>query len=189
MPKTKPILLDVPLSFETERLLIRAPMPGDGAELNAAVGETHEELKRWMPWAQKKPSVEEHEAHSREAHAKFLVRKDLPLRLWLKDGKTLVGSSGCHPRDWDVPRFEIGYWCRTRFQRQGYITEAVRAIAGFGFETFDAKRIEIRCDARNERSRRVAERAGFRLEAKLVNECRALDGSLRTTMVYALVHE
>jgi hypothetical protein len=32
-----PILMDFPESFETERLLIRSPLPGDGPELHAAV--------------------------------------------------------------------------------------------------------------------------------------------------------
>ena len=37
-----PILLDFPESFETERLLIRCPLPGDGHELHAAVRESIE---------------------------------------------------------------------------------------------------------------------------------------------------
>ena len=32
-----PILMDFPESFETERLLILSPLPGDGPEMNAAV--------------------------------------------------------------------------------------------------------------------------------------------------------
>ena len=34
------LLLDFPESFESDRLTIRAPRPGDGAEINAAVRET-----------------------------------------------------------------------------------------------------------------------------------------------------
>ena len=44
-----------------------------------------------------------------------------------KDGRFL-GSSGLHRIDWDVPKFEIGYWCRTSLARRGYITEAVAKI-------------------------------------------------------------
>ena len=43
-----PILMDFPESFETERLLIRSPLPGDGRELYAAVRESIEELTPWM---------------------------------------------------------------------------------------------------------------------------------------------
>jgi RimJ/RimL family protein N-acetyltransferase len=47
-----------------------------------------------------------------------------------------------------------------------------------------ARRIEIRCDARNTRSAAVAERAGYTLEARLHHDTRAPDGSLRDTLVY-----
>jgi RimJ/RimL family protein N-acetyltransferase len=87
--------------------------------------------------------------------------------------------------DWSVPRFEIGYWVRRCFVGQGYITEAVRGVTRFAFETLGARRVEIRCDARNERSRRVAERSGFELEATLRNHAVAVDGELRDTLIYA----
>ncbi len=45
-----PIMRDFPESFETERLVIRSPMPGDGPELYAAVRESMEDLPPWMPW-------------------------------------------------------------------------------------------------------------------------------------------
>ncbi len=185
----RPILLDMPESFETERLLIRCHLPGEGVELNAAVRETLDSLRPWMPWAQTPPTIEDSEVYTRQSHADFAARRDFALRLWLKDGKTLVGCSGLHPRGWEVPKFEIGYWCRSRFQRQGYITEAVKAIAEFGFATLAAKRLEIRCDARNSASSRVAERAGFKMEATFHNDRRSLDGQLNDTLVFALTRD
>ncbi len=94
-----------------------------------------------------------------------------------------------HRIDWDVPRFEIGYWVRTSLQGQGYITEAVNGISKFAFEQLKAERMEIRCDARNERSAAVARRAGYTLEAKLRRESRAPDGSLRDTLIFALLRD
>jgi RimJ/RimL family protein N-acetyltransferase len=107
--------------------------------------------------------------------------------LWLKDGTTLVGSSGFYVRDWLVPSFEIGYWCRARFEGQGYITEAVRAISRFIFEEFGARRIEIRCDARNERSARVAQRVGYHLEGHFHNHRLDTSGQLQDSLIFALV--
>ncbi len=179
-----PVLLDFADSFETRRLTIRSPMPGDGAELQAAVAESIADLRPWMPWADHVPTVEEYEEMVRHGHAKFLTREDLWLLLFLKDTHTLVGGSGLHRMDWDVPRFEIGYWVRSRFARQGYITEAVRGVTRFAFETLGARRVEIRCDALNERSRRVAERAGFELEATLHKHALSVEGDLRDTLIY-----
>jgi RimJ/RimL family protein N-acetyltransferase len=180
----KPILLDFPDSFDTERLTIRSPLPGDGAEMQAAVEETIEYLRPWMPWADHVPSVEESEERVRQGRARFITREDLWLLLFLKGTHTLVGGSGLHRADWDVRRFEIGYWVRQRFAGQGYITEAVRGITRFAFETLGARRVEIRCDARNSRSRAVALRAGYELEATLRNHAIAADGGLRDTLIF-----
>ncbi len=180
----KPILLDFPDSFETERLTVRSPMAGDGVELQAAVEETIDNLRPWMPWADHVPTVEEDEELVREARVRFLKREDLWLLLFLKGTHTLVGASGLHSIEWKVPRFEIGYWVRRRFAGQGYITEAVRGITRFAFDTLGARRVEIRCDARNVRSQAVARRAGYTLEATLRHHVVAVDGELCDTLIF-----
>lgn len=184
---TAPILLDIPDAFASERLLIRAPRPGDGVAIDEAVRETIGPLRQWMDWALPEPSVEISEAFARRSAADYIARTSFPMLLWLKDGATLVGSSGFHVRDWLVPSFEIGYWCRARFEGQGYISEAVRAISRFAFEELGARRIEIRCDARNERSARVAQRAGYELEGRFRNHRIDTQGQLQDSLVFALV--
>lgn len=182
-----PLLLEFPDSFETERLLIRAPRAGDGSEVNAAILDSIKELRPWLPWAHPIPTVGESEANIRGAVAKFLAREDLRLLLFLKGTNTLVGSSGLHRIDWKVPRFEIGYWARTPYAGRGYITEAVIGITDFAQKHLGARRVEIKMDTRNERSWRVAERAGYTLEAVIRHERRALDGSLADGRLYARI--
>lgn len=187
-----PILLDWPDCIETSRLLIRVPSPGGGAQLNEAIVESIDDLRVWMPWAQEIPTLEESEEYCRRARAKFVAREDMGLQLWLRDESgaqsTLVGGSGLHPRDWNVPSFEIGYWCRTKFQGQGYISEAVQAITRFGFEVAQAKRLFIRCDSDNTRSRRVAQRCGFQFEGELRNDGASADGkSVRNTLYFSML--
>ncbi len=181
-----PILLDFPESFETERLLIRCPLPGDGHELHAAVRESIDELTHWMPWPKEHKTVEDSEASARRARVAFLQRSELRLHLYLRGTDTMVGSSGLQGIDWEVPKFEIGYWCRTSFTGRGYITEAVRGITAFAFEALGARRVEIRCDSRNHPSVRVAQRAGFELEGKLSNNEVGTDGEPRDTLIFAL---
>ncbi|MCS7460244.1 GNAT family N-acetyltransferase [Paenibacillus doosanensis] len=182
-----PLMLDLPESFESRRLLIRAPLWGDGAKVNEAVAESIDRLQLWMPWAQALPAVEESEADIRRARIQFLERKDMRLQLLSKETGMLVGCSGLHRIDWDSRKFEIGYWVRTSCEGQGFITEAAEAITNFAVRELQASRVEIRCDSRNTRSARVAERLGFTLEGILRNDARAVDGSLRDTMVFAKV--
>jgi RimJ/RimL family protein N-acetyltransferase len=182
-----PILQDFPESFETERLLIRSPLPGDGPEMHAAVNESLDDLLPWMDWPKQHETIKDSEKQIRLNRVSFMERSDLLLLLFLKGTNTLVGSSGLHRMDWSVPRFEIGYWCRTRFAGNGYVTEAVRGITAFAFEHLGARRVEIRCDALNRKSVRVAERAGYTLEGELRNAEVGADGGLRNTLVFSVI--
>jgi RimJ/RimL family protein N-acetyltransferase len=184
-----PILVDVPESFETERLLLRSPLPGDGPESHAAIGESIEELSPWMAWPKEHRTVDDSEASARRARVAFQARSELRLHLYLKGTDTLVGIAGLQNIDWDVPKFEIGYWCRTGHTGHGYITEAVKAITSLAIDTLNAGRIEIRCDPRNHKSASVAKRAGFHLEATLHNNELGTDGTLRDTLVFSRLRE
>jgi len=182
-----PILLDFPYSLETERLTVRGPLPGDGRSIREAVLESQGDLMPWMPWAMEVPTEEEYEVRVREGRLKFLAREDLWMPLFLRGTDTCVGGSGMHRIDWAVPRFEIGYWVRTGYSGQGYITEAVIGITEFAFGTLGARRVEIRCDAKNIRSVAVARRAGYELEATLHQDVRNHFGKLRDTLIFAKI--
>jgi RimJ/RimL family protein N-acetyltransferase len=184
-----PILRDFSDAFESERLLIRAPRPGDGAAVHAAIVESLDELRPWMPWAHEPQSVDVSEAYAREARASFDSRRELPLFLFLREDGTFVGGSGLHRIHWDVPCFEIGYWVRTGLAGRGYATEAARRIAAFAFEELAAERVEIWCDARNERSAAVARHAGFTLEARMARHRRDLAGELADSLCFARLRD
>jgi len=184
----EPILRDFPHQIETERLLIRCPLPGDGASLAAAVQESLPELRPWLPWAMSDPTPEESEANVRRGYARFLSREDLWLMLLLKGTDKIIGGSGLHRIDWSIPKFEIGYWLGTPYTGQGYITEAVSAISGFAFNVLNAQRVEIHCDALNVRSAAVARRLDFTHEGTLRHHRRNhLTNDLRDTMIFAKV--
>jgi RimJ/RimL family protein N-acetyltransferase len=189
MKPLPPILMNFPHSFETERLVIRCPLPGDGALVYEAATETLELLKPWMDWAQKPLDQVEMEANIRQAYCQFLERSDLRFHLFEKGSNLFVGSSGLHRIDWRIRKFEIGYWCRKKMMGKGYITEAVRGLTVFAFEILKANRIEIRCDQRNVRSRKVAERLGYTLEGVLRNDQLSADLRLRNTCIYSMIPE
>ena len=187
------LLEDVPECLETDRLILRVARGSDAAALNAAVCESLDDLRGYMPWAQTAPSLAQSNADCRRMQAKFLLRDDLPLFLFERraDGAEgdFVGGSGLHRIDWNVRRFELGYWCRTSRQGRGYVTEAAQALARFAFDALRARRVEVRMDDTNERSWRVAQRAGFALEGVLRSDSLNPKGEARDTRVYARVAE
>jgi [ribosomal protein S5]-alanine N-acetyltransferase len=89
----------------------------------------------------------------------------------------------------DVHRFtaELGYWLGEPYQRKGVMTEAVRAIVSYGFETLDLDRISAAPYAPNVASRRVLEKAGFVLEGILRHN--AVKNNVRLDQaLYARLH-
>lgn len=184
------VLREVPAQLQSGRLLLRPPRPGDGAVLYEAVSESLPELRRFIasvPWVAAEQSVDASEIYCRTASANFLLRQDMPYLIFAKRSGQLIGSTGLHRPDWSVPKFEVGYWCRTSCTGQGYITEAVKILVAMAEGTLGAARLELITDEGNSRSRAVAQRADFQLEGILRGERRSADGSLANTCVYARI--
>jgi RimJ/RimL family protein N-acetyltransferase len=160
----KPILIDLPLPIETERLIIREPRAGDGQALYEAKMETWDSLHKWMPWAKEKNSVEDDEIVVREAYAKFIRREDLMMFAFEKVSGVFVGGTGLHRFDWDTRVIEIGYWYRQSAQGKGYATESTKALIRYAFDVLQANKVVICYADGNENSKRVIEKAGFEFE-------------------------
>lgn len=184
-----PVTRDLPTQIETPRLIIRCPKPGDGPELYRAIVDSLEALRQFpafLPWAVHEPGVEASEWYCRECQAKYLLRTQMTMHLFLKAGNVLVGCSGLHALEWSVPKCEAGYWLRTGFHRQGLATEAFAAITGFAFDVLGMRRVEALTDNENLASCRVCERTGYALEGVLRNDRIQPNGQLRDTRVYAI---
>ena len=77
----------------------------------------------------------------------------------------LLGSIGLR---WNEPRevAEVGYWLRQDARGDGVMTRALELATKLALES-GAARVQLRAAVGNDASRRVAERAGFRLEGIL----------------------
>ncbi|PLT28126.1 GNAT family N-acetyltransferase [Peribacillus deserti] len=183
-----PLLIEIPTNFETERLLLRAPrLHGDGATVNKAIRASYHELKKWLPFAQTLPEIEETEINLREAHINFLKRESLRFLIFHKETQNFIGSTGFHNIDWDIPKCEIGYWLDTRHSGKGYMTEAIKELTRFAMNQLKCKRVEIRCESENLKSRSIPEKLGYTLEGILRNDDLSADKKkLTDTCIYAI---
>ena len=158
--------------------------------LRLALSESYELHQLFLDWVEPDPSPLTVTATMNVAKEQF-DRKEQELRFLIvrREDQELVGSISLHVRDVSVPYYELGYWVRQSAAGKGYITEAVLLLADYAFIHLHAARLEIRTAASNEKSRAVAERAGFRLEATLQNACRT-QGHLDDMLVYSRIgHE
>jgi ribosomal-protein-serine acetyltransferase len=170
-----------------EHVLVRPYRLEDAEALRAAVDESREHVRPWLPFADAHQTVEESRDWIAHQMADWLLRDDFGVSIWERASGRYLGGIGLHPRDWTIRYFEIGYWLRASAEGHGYISEATRMVIAFAARGLGANRLEIRCDARNARSAAVAERLGFTCEAELRNNMRAPDGTLRTTLIYGLI--
>jgi RimJ/RimL family protein N-acetyltransferase len=85
-----------------------------------------------------------------------------------------------------LPRFTLGFFVDEAREGKGYVTEAVAAVIGHLFGPMRAHKVDLWCDDKNERCRRLAERCGFVQEAHLSDDKRNADGSISGTCVYAI---
>ena len=130
------------------------------------------------------PSVAVSEAYCRESAAAFIKRSALVYLAFDKEGK-LVASTSLHSINWNVPKFEIGFWCRSSLTGRGYTKEATAELARYAFESLGAHRVDALPDEENTASRAVCKSIGMSLEGVLRNERVTPQGSLRNTCVYA----
>jgi ribosomal-protein-serine acetyltransferase len=185
-----PILLDIPTEFQTERLLVRAYRPGDGAMYYQALRVNWEHLYEFMP--------EQYLRMQSEADAELIIRKlgaEWALRnlfifgVWEKDSGRYLGETYLANADWHVPCIEVGYFLLQASTGKGFATEAARGALRFAFEHLGVLRVELQCAADNLASQRVAERCGFRLEGRFRQRQRKKSGALVDRLWYGLLKE
>ena len=174
-----------PEVLESRRLVLRVPRAGDAEALNRAISDSHAELAEWLPWAAEGQTLAQTRAFCEESLEKWRDETAYNVLMLERETGTLAGASGFPRMNWAVPKFEIGYWCRSDRVGNGYVSEAVWALSRLAFVELGAARVELFVDTRNVRSVRVAERLGFALEGVLRNEDRDPHGALRDTRVYA----
>jgi len=131
----------------------------DADALSAAILESLEHLRPWMPWAAEEPkSPAARLALIRGWERERLAGGDGFLGIWL-DGR-VAGGCGLHRRI-GPGGLELGYWVRPDLTRRGVATEAARQLCGRAFAAPSTDRVEIRHDRANAASGGVPAKLGF----------------------------
>ena len=178
---------DLP-ALEGEKVFLRVPFAGDYREWAALRGESRGFLERWEPrWS---PDELERSAwrhrigRYREDYAQgtaiafFIFERG--------SGKLSGGITLGNIRHGVSQSGHIGYWIGERYAGRGMMTDAVKVLARFSFDTLRLHRIEAACIPDNARSIRVLEKAGFRREGLLRSYLR-INGLWQDHYLYARI--
>ncbi|MBV1774448.1 GNAT family N-acetyltransferase [Burkholderiaceae bacterium DAT-1] len=183
-----PVLIALPDSIRTTRLILRPPQAGDGQHVFSAVIGSLNELLAFpasMRWLSATPTLDAMERWCRLGQANSMLRKDLPWLAFRQDTGLLVGVAELHHPDWQFRTFETGWWGRTSECGRGLMSEATRALHDFAFSELQANRIFALVDTENQASIRLAHRIGMIEEGIMRHERCDADGTPRHMHLFA----
>lgn len=178
--------LRIPYRLHSERLVIRCWEPIDAPLMHAAVTESLDHLRPWMPWAKHGAgSLDDRVQRMRQWRADFDLDRDYTFAIFDSAEKTVLGSSGLHRRSARADTLEIGYWVHVNHIGRGVASETTRTLTYAALRWFGATRVEIHCDPKNVRSARVPQKLGYQHETTLIGNLE-MHGKPRDTMIWAI---
>lgn len=173
-----------------ERVFLRYPRVQDFVSWSRLRSESRAFLAPWEPsWAtdeltkgafRRRLKRYQREARLDSAYAFFVFRA--------QDNALLGGCTLSNVRRGVTQTCALGYWMGERFARQGYMTDAIRALIPFIFKTLGLHRIEAACLPSNDPSRNLLEKAGFRQEG-VARRYIQINGEWQDHTLYALLAE
>ncbi|MGD0832807.1 MAG: GNAT family N-acetyltransferase [Candidatus Dormibacteria bacterium] len=174
----------VPEEIDLGDIVLRRWRQEDAEALTAAIAESVEHLRVWMPWADR-VTLEERRTHLAGWEREWEAGGDLVWGIFA--GPAIAGSCGLHRRV-GPGGFEIGYWVHAAHTRRGYATAAVVALTSVAVAQPGISFVEIHHDRANLASAAVPRKLGFELigEARVEPRTQAESG---VTFVWRMTRE
>ncbi len=139
-------------------------------------------LREFLPWVDKSKSVEDQVWYVGECLKDWEAGQLFDYAIFSAEDQ-FIGAMGVHNILWEHNCCEIGYWIHQKYESQGLITSALKALEKELFR-MGFHRIEIRCDPHNQKSAAVPIRNGYTFEGVLRQNTLCTD-TYRDTAVYA----
>ncbi len=157
------------ITLHTERLLLTTLGADAAQQVLDYLLRNQEFVRPWNPAAEPEYfTLEAQQERLRREHMLRLSRSGY--RFWMfdrddTDQTRLLGEVALSNIVWGAfLSCHLGYKIDGQAGGKGYMTEAVRAVVGYAFDTLRLHRVEANVMPRNARSRRVVEKLGFASE-------------------------
>lgn len=177
------------LKLKGEKVVLVPPKTASVEDTHRALVESNELHRTYLSWANTGMSLESVRQNMQVAQKNFDAFQGELRFMVLNTQDQVVGCVGLKIESPAIPYYEIGYWVRQGHQGQGLMTEAVGLVVNFAQEVLGAKRIDMKMSDSNVRSWKLAERVGFKLEARLKNTRLSPSNTLDHTRIYAWVSD
>jgi len=145
-----------------ENITLKLLEKKDAEELFALVNDSRSYLREWLPWVDSMKQETDYEPIIEMWLKQFTSHDGFQAGVVYK-GK-IVGMVGFHGIDWANSKTSVGYWLSEKYQGKGIMTEAVKSLINIAFTEYKLNRVEILCGVKNEKSKAIPERLGFKQE-------------------------
>lgn len=174
------------IRIETERMTLRAPQHSDFRDWSALRRASEGFLTPWEPvWSKDHLTRKGYSNRVYWAHRSINAGSAVPVFLERRrDGMLLGAITLDNIRRGPAQCGTMGYWVGAPFAREGYMSEAIAALAHYAFNTLDLSRIEAACLPENKPSRGVLEKSGFKYEG-VAQGYLQIDGRWRNHVLYS----
>ena len=171
--------------LETDRLILRSMRMSDARDLYAYASDP--QVSQTVLWDAHQ-SIFQSRRFLRAAIWQY--RRGLPasFAITLRDSGRMIGTIGFMWVNTDHKSAEVGYSLSRAYWNQGYMTEALRAVIDYSFQTLGIHRIGAQHETDNEASGAVMRKCGMQkegtLRGRLYNKGKYVDVN-----VYAILRE
>lgn len=151
-----------PEMIQTQRLLLRRPLPSDADAIFQGYAQDHE-VTRYVMWVPH-TSVENTRAFIANCDAQWTSSKAFPYAITRDEDGKAIGMIDFRPTG---QRAEFGYVLARPHWGQGLMPEAASALIAIALAQPSIFRVQATCDVENRASARVLEKAGLSREGVL----------------------
>ncbi|MBX6352049.1 MAG: GNAT family N-acetyltransferase [Thermoflavifilum sp.] len=146
----------------TPDIRLRLLEPRDAGAVFRALDGSREHLRRWLGFVDSVQSEADTRRFIEDGLRRYAAQNGAEMGIWYQG--QLAGVVGLHYIHWTHRDTALGYWLAAGFEGRGIMTAACAGLIDHLFRELQLHRVEIRAAVENTRSRRVAERLGFRYE-------------------------
>lgn len=143
--------------------VLRRLSVNDVEPLVAAITESLDHLRPWMPWAAEQPTIPAQREYADAMTRQWDAGETFSYVILGPAEGEVLGAIGVHsrvgPGGWD-----IGYWVHARHTGRGIATTSAAVLTGVTLSLPGTERVEIHCDEANVPSAAVPRRLGYRLD-------------------------
>lgn len=152
--------------IETDRLILRRYTLED-ADAMYKNWASDSEVTKFLTW-QPHSSVDVSRSIIEDWLKKYSDEKYYQWAIVLKDnGNEPIGDISVGHMNEDIFMVHIGYCLGRAWWRRGIMSEALKAVTDFMFDTVEVNRVESRHDPRNPNSGKVMQKCGMKYEGTL----------------------